>query len=501
MAESNGHKPGLLQRALAPTIAAEIDARQEQLASELIGRHVHGDAQVNVFRSRARVKNIDQTIPDYEFYDKLRRGKAKGYSLGGLFSTRIEKIFASWVLGRGVEIALQESGDPDNEEDPRNYTDGRIADFLNDNHALLMQTLRDALGLGDQYVIVNMDGSLSVPSPDTVEVERSEVDYREVLAVQVVTKLDKVTITDRYTAESRTVTIKEGANGRETSMTFDNLIGRIPVVHIAHGRSANETNGHPIHETLLPLYDQYDDLIYKQLDGAKLLGNPLLAFVGMEDINEVMNANKPATAETYQGIDGGEATRDQLNIDQNAVLLVGKGGDAKFVSPPVGFTEDTKNTLKALFLLLMDHTGIPEFVWGNELSSARASSDTQMTQFVRDVEGQQRDNETWLLDLAAIWLLVAALVDGRIVADDLAANWPPLIEEDDEIQLKKIELARRENVLTDKTALALLNLVDDPGKEVEEAQAEAKKRREEMFPDGSTMDFQRQLMPQGDEGE
>ncbi len=131
----NGHRPTLVERALTPVVERAIDARREQIASELIGRYVLGEAQLSVFRSRARVVTIDETVPDYEFYDLLRRGKAKGYSLGGLFCTRIEKIFASWVLGNGVEVALVESGDPDNENDTRNITDGRIADFLEDNHA------------------------------------------------------------------------------------------------------------------------------------------------------------------------------------------------------------------------------------------------------------------------------------------------------------------------------------------------------------------------------
>jgi hypothetical protein len=241
------------------------------------------------------------------------------------------------------------------------------------------------------------------------------------------------------------------------------------------------------------LYDQYDDLAYKQLDGAKLLGNPILAFVGMEDIDAVKNANDPGTAETYTDQDGNMATRDQLQIDANAVLLVGKGGDAKFVAPPTGFTEDTKTALKTLFLLLIDHTGIPEFIWGNEMSSARASSDTQLTQWVRDIEGCQRDNENWLLELCDIWLMTAALTDPTLTIDALAANWPPIIAEDETVQLQKIDLARRETVLTDKTMLRLLNLVDDPEKEAAEAKEEADARREEMFPDGDSFGFQQRL--------
>lgn len=449
-----------------------------QPVAEIIGRAVTGNAQMSVFRSRAAITTVDQTIPDYAFYDLLRRGKQPGYKLGALFAKRIEHIFAGWTLGRGVDIKLEESGNADDENDPRNYTDGQLADFINANHSLLMTTEEDKYGLGDQYIVVNADGTLSVPSPDTVEVERDLFDYRRVVKVTITTKFKDVVITDEYRADGRTVTIKRGE--QEIVQQFQNLTGRIPIIHLAHGMSGNETNGHSIHEDLLALYDQYDDVLFKQLDGAKLLGNPLLAFVGMENLAAVMDANQPATTETYIDMAGNEVNRPQLNIDRNSILLVGKGGDAKFVSPPVGFTADTQQALKTLFLLLLDRTGIPEFIWGNEMSSARASSDTQMVQWSHDIEGLQKANERWLLELCDIWLLTAALTDPQLVVDALAAQWPPLLDENEDMRLKAVDLARRNNLLTDKTTLELLPLpVDDPETEVADAASEATARADQ----------------------
>lgn len=502
MAE-NGQTPTvnetIADRVIGPSVrravARELDAR-EHVASELIGRYSLGEAQL--YRSRARVKTVDDTIPDYEFWDRLRRGKAKGYTLGALFARRIENILSSWVFGRGVAVNLAESGPPDDENDPRNYTDGLLTDFLNDHMPDIMDTYREALGLGDQYVVVNADGTLSIPSPDTVEVEYADDDYRRVERITITTKLDKVTIKDEYTAARRTVTRKEG--GQEEVQTFPNLIGRIPIVHVAHGRSANETHGHPIHDPLRILYDQYDNIAFKQIDGAELLGNPIPYIAGLLDTAEVLSDNRPAEYDTYLDKDGNEVERDVMNFDANTVLLLGEGAAVGFAGPDVGFTEDTKNVLKTLFLLLLDHTGIPEFIWGNELSSSRASSDTQMTQWVRDVEGRQRVNEGWLVELCEIWLLVTALVDARVVLDELTVAWPPLIEEDETLRLERVKLGKGLGLLTDKTALALLDLVDDPEREAAEARAEADARREEMFPEGDTTMFQQRLQ-QDDDGE
>jgi len=460
---------------------------------ELIGRYVIGNAQATLYKSRARVKTYDETRPDYEFWDKLRRCKASGYSLSGLYCKRIENIFATWVLGQGVEIALAESGDPDSETDPRNYTDDVIATMLDDNADTLLDVFRDKLGLGDQYIIVNADGTLSIPSPDTVEPVWDLADYRRLVSVTVTTKTGDETITDEYRDDVRTVTVKRGAEVL-SQVVFENLIGRIPVVHVANARSANETYGHPIHEELRPLYDQYDDLVFKQLDGAKLLGNPLLTFFGMEDIQSVINANDPTEDDTYTDKDGNTDTRYQLNIDQNAVLLIGKGGDAKFVGPTVGFTEDTKTALKSLFLLIIDHTGIPEFIWGGERPGGLGSPATpQMDQWVRDIKGRQADNAGWLRDLVEIWLAMGALVDPQIVVEALSVEWPEVLPEDIKTLLDKLAFAKDHDLITDKTALTLLDIVPDPGKEVQEATAEADARREKMFPDGTTFGFQQDI--------
>ena len=478
--------------------------------SELIGRYVVGDGQITLFRSRSWVKTVDETIPDYEFYDRLRRGKAKGYTLGGLFAKRIERVIASWVLGGGVTVTLADDEAPDAAAE---YTNSALEAFVaglldagQDNSdaeqpltddddrtgSQLMATYKDALGLGDQYLIINADASLSMPSPDTVTVKRDPLNYRRVVSVAVQTRLDGHVITDEYRADGRTVTVKKGERVLSTQQ-YQNLLGVIPVVHVAYDRSGNETYGHPIHEELRPLYDQYDDLIYKQLDGAKLLGNPLLTFAGMEDINAVINANDTAEDDQYYDKDGNLTNRKQLKIDSNAVLLIGKGGSASFTAPPVGFTEDTKTALKSLFLLLLDHTGIPEFIWGGEMGSARASSDTQMSQFVKDIEGWRLDAGGWIVRLCKLWLMTKALTDPQIVVGRLALEWPPLVQEDKEIRLKYVELGRKESLLSDETALGLLDLVDDPAAEAEAARAEAKQRQEDMMAQNETMAFGRTL--------
>lgn len=464
----------------------------ESYTQEIIGRYVAGNTQLSVIKSKARLKTVDETVPDYAWLDKLRRSKAVGYSLSSLFCRRIERVYSSWTLALGVTVRLKDRADDlDDPDDPRNHTDAELAGFIasllespedmgddiDREGGRLQSILEDTYGLGDQYVIINPDCTISVPSPDTVEEIRSDIDYREILADVVTSKSNKLTVTDSYTKRARTITVKE--DGKQINLeVFPNLIGRIPVVHLANDRSSNETNGRSVHEALRALYDQYDDVFYKMLDGVKILGNPLLVFEGMDDIDAVINANDPNTQETYPAAtDGSTTERTQITIDQNAVILIGKGGSVKFAAPPVGFTTDTMQALKALFLLLLDHTGIPEFIWGNELTSSRSSAEVQLTQFTRDIASRQQQISGALNKLCTIWLQCRSLTDPNIIVDTLEVKWPKLITDDKETLLKVVQFAKDRGLLTARTALMLLELVDDPGIETSEAEEEFDERQ------------------------
>jgi hypothetical protein len=497
-ATETGHRS-----AIVGAVARRKRAQGKQPVAELIGRSVYGDGQAAVYRTRM-APLIDRTIPDYEYWDKLRRGKLSGYTLGGLFCKRIEHIFSSWVLGAGVEITLKDvdpiTGLPALNETSQ-YTDTAIAAFVaslldsgQDNAdedsdtdvqgSLLAGLYEDSMGLGDQYVIVNADGTLSIPSPDTVTIKRDELDYRIILSLTVETKLPGYTILDEYRADGRTVTVKKGAQIVSVQQ-YQNLIGRLPAVHVANERSGNETNGHPIHEDLLPLFNEYDDVLYKQIDGAKMMGNPTPVLKGLEDVEQTKRDNSPSTPETYYDRDGNYTTRAEFQLDRNAALLLGVGADFVYAAPPVGFTKDTQQSLDTLFLMLQYRTGIPKFAWGDELTSSRATAGVQADQFIKDIQGRRNDCGGWIVRLVKIWLQFKALTDPQIVVGNLALRWPELQTEDETVQLAKIKYARDAGLLTDETALKLLDLVDDPAEESAKAAVELEARQAALMLDAA----------------
>jgi hypothetical protein len=343
--------------------------------------------------------------------------------------------------------------------------------------------------LGDQYVIVNSDGSLSVPSPDTVKPEYDPLDYRHLEKITVMTVLDKLEVKDVYTATLRTLTLKNigskmletrygtFAPAQEITLTFENLTGELPVVHFTNDRGSNETNGRPRYASLYHLFSRYNDLAEKGSDGAELLGNPIPTWVNVPD---------PSALVEEVGVDTVQAdgtTRKEIVFDPTAGVI--SSGGFQLISPPVGFTTDIRAMLKFYFLLILENQQIPETVWGGEMGQARATSQEQMKTFYQMIEGRRQELEGQAGDpllgiapsgglhaLAHIWLRTRALVDPQIVIDALAIEWEELSQIDEALRFEKTKYADQAGLVTKERALALLELVEDPAGEIEQAEKE-----------------------------
>jgi hypothetical protein len=451
------------------TIKNDIGA--SDTVKEIIGRNF--TVTVPYGRGMSRY-SIDRYRPDYKFWDELRHCRAAGYEVSGLFCQAIAEKLAAYVFGAKPTFSLVEN--PADENDSINHTNRVIDRFLNRNHSVLLTMLTDLYALGDQFVIVGMDGNIYIPSPDTVAVEHDPFNHRKMTKVTVVTRIPGIEVEDIYTAQRRTLRIRR-ANGQTEERVYPNLIGVMPVVHFANDVRANELFGRPVYEPMLPLLQNYNDILFKEMDGVKLMGNPIPAFENLDNIEETIRANSVPEGETYIDKDGNEVKRTEIAFDTLGAVFVGKGGAFNFKSPQVGFTEDIRSVLHQLFLLVCTYTHIPEFMWGGAIQSSKASTETQLPPFVRyiDMRRNMFDGDRLrggMLKLLEIYLRVQRLVDPRIVISDVRSVYPKVAIEDDQIKLQKTIYARGIGALNKQRTLSLLDLVPDPQRAVQEAAQE-----------------------------
>ena len=487
---------------------------------EVVGRTVFAQTiEHELYQSMVR-GNVDATRTNYKFWDEFRRGLKEEYSLASLFAIPTTEILASRVLGEGATVTLAKASVEDQSSEKIEYTNNKLTEWFQGIHSQLMRVLIDLYGLGDQYVVVNPNGTISVPSPEMVVPTYHPLDYRRLMQVEVITRTEKVEIRDIYTDRLRTWKVK---NRTAEQVEFDglrlppnttvqrefvNLIGRVPIIHLANDRSANEIFGRPVYEQHLGLFGEYNDLLKKGLRGAQLMGNPIPTLEGMKDVDVTVTANSRDTGEQYTDEDGSIQNRPQLVLDEETVMVLGEGGHFRMVAPAVGFTEDVRSMLKLLFLLFLETMGIPEAAWGGEMGQARSTSVEQAKTFHKSIGRMRVALETMIADatspvnnrvatkggllgLVDLWLRMRALTDKEILVAPAEIEWPALALPDEQMRFNKTRYGHERGLIQNTTALRQLELpgIHDPDKEVAAAQVEMVARGD-LFDQALDSDFE-----------
>jgi hypothetical protein len=425
-----------------------------QRFSEMIGRVAFNTMRVITHLS------FDWSQVDHKFWSALRRGKQRTYELGALFSKPITEIIAAWTLGKGI-----------NTQTDSEAVNDALSDFLNEHLQLLVSEYENSMGLGNAYIVVNPDATLTAVPPDQVEVLTEPPGSASVVGYRITTQLQDRRIIDEYRLDERVLTVKKGS-GEPVVTRYRNLLGVLPVIHIPNDRETNEIYGHPIYEALLPLFGRYDNALTKSLDAIEVMGNPIPVAEGLDDPAEAQRVNATGE-EQWVDADGQHQTRPVIDFSQLPMLFLGKGGSFKFAAPG-NFAGDSVALLKKLFYLMLEHIQIPEWAWGGAIASSKASVDAQMPAFALYIEGRRRKLERPLRQVMTAWLRTMGLFTPGLRGDaEIRIEWSPLVGDDQSLRLQTIKLALAQGLITDETALRLLDLVDDPAVEVQKvAQAQ-----------------------------
>lgn len=416
----------------------------------------------------------DVSTSDYAFWDRARRCKAKGLELSGLFLRPINSKIAAWAMG---ERPAWKSDNP------------AAAQALNEwwatNHADILFAYEEALSLGDFFLIVNSDLSLTLVPPHIVEPVVDDANYGSIIGWKIIERIDHPTqpgqsmvITNTYTARERVVTTE--ANGAATTRRYRNLIGLVPVVHVVNRRGAGEMFGRPEAEALVPLLQRYGAVLDAGLKGNIRQGRPTPTIENLgDDANVQAFWNRYGRTETQTMPDGTTQTTTVVDFDADQLLTLGGTGTFKYASPNP-FATDSEKFLGLLFYLLIEGQEIPEFIMGNAINSSKASAEAQMPPFVRFIDKKRGMAEKWMLQIAQLVLAYTSVFDRAVnAADQTGVQWSTLTEQDGRLTLESVKYAYNSNLLPADEALSMLPLaVDDPVQSVARAQAEAEAQRD-----------------------
>lgn len=449
-----------------------------RLISELIGRVKQ--TYISYWMSRRPWRStVDETRADYEFWDKVRRGLSRGLEISGLLLNPVASKTASWVLGRPVMWKA------DNE---------RLSEALNDwfvdHQSDVMAAYEEAVGLGDFFIVVNPDMSLTTVTPDIVEKIVADDDYGEIIGWRITQRFEHphelgkwMIEINEYYANQRIQQL-EFDNGKLEPAIYPNPTGKIPVIHVPNNRRSNETFGQPegagLVATSKSVLHRYGEILDAGLDGNLIQGRPTP--VAKFKDTQALDAFRTQfiKSETRDLKDGTTEKVEYFDFDPNQLFMV--VGDMVYAQPGA-FAGETEKLLSILYWIFLEYIEIPEFVMGTAIQGSRASADTQMRIFVRWIEKKRSQVRGWILELADVVASLVSLTTAGMgaVPSGIRLVWEDLTDEDGQLTLDALRWAFAEGLLDKETTLQLAPIdIDDIQGVLKKAKKEHDEAREDM---------------------
>lgn len=432
-------------------------------------------SQVDTSLSRGR---RDPGTVHYGFWDRARRGKAQGLEMSGLLLKPLNSKLSSWVMGQPPTFKLKNK-----------QAEEKLNEWWSTHQAQILSVYEESLALGDYYLVMNADRSVTVVPPNVVSPLVDETNFGRITGWVIEEKYPhptqpgrSMTIRDEYTATRRIRTARVNGATLRTEV-FPNPTGRIPVIHVPNAKAGDETFGRPEGEALVTLLQKYGEVLEAATEGNIKQGRPTPTIEGFTD-NQSLNTfwEHNAKRETHELSDGTTQVEEYIEFDSDKVMTLSGGGTFNYKSPQP-FIGETERLLQLFYYLYLEHIELPEWVLGSAIASSHASAETQVEPLVKFVEKKRTVAEGWIRELALLALALIGVVEvgAQTLADDMEIRWADLTNKDGALTLSTITWALEQGLIDQETALRLMPVeVENPQETLAKARKEKEERQQEF---------------------
>lgn len=427
---------------------------------------------------------LDVGFADYKFWALARKGSAKGIEISGLLLRPLESKIAAWTLGKLPTVVMKKKGSSD-----------FIAEWLQINQATIVRMYQQSVGMGDSFILVNPDLTTVVFPPDIVSPIVADDDYTNIIGWRIVQLVPhpsqptwKMEIINDFTKTKRTkqVFITAGKpRARIFNKSYNNLIGKIPIIHVPNNAEAWERFGHAEGEPLLHLLQRYNEIFLAAIEGNKRQGRPTPVISGLGTPQEVDQFWKQYAHKIKHETEGGEFEEyEEIPFDADKLMTLGGQATFKWESPQP-FASDTEKLLGLLFYLYIQHSELPEFILGNAVQTG-ADPAPQIEPLVKFIDKRRLQVEGWFTDLCEVALAYKGLSDpaARQNADDeLELHWPKLTTQDANLSLTTVQWLYMQGMIDRKMAITLVPVdIANPDQALKDGEADFAKRPVQGYP-------------------
>lgn len=388
------------------------------------------------------------------------------YNYGALYAKPLVNILASWVIGRGFTVKSK------NEE---------VKELLNrmvkKNRHLIQRSVKSAFSLGDGYLVVNSDASVSLVQPDVAWVISEPSNPYEVQAYVIKANLGDRVVEDHYYRDYRKVTSSSIVDpnttvpmprlGASDPIYYSNIASDFRVIHLAHGQAENEMYGRPIFDGLLESFFKINALTTKSIDGVEVMGHPVPVIENLEDpdLARRLNATKVST---YTDDDGVARKRYEFDFTERQLFFLPKGGTMKFAAPPAVASESIA-LLNHLTERAFMHCLTPLWAAGIDTKKSKDTLEQEMIAFFLFLDSLRSWLEPAMEQLLQVYLdIKSASQAGLRRNSEFEILWPRYTVALNESEQAWVKWAYSQRILTPERAHEISGVISDPEEELQQ---------------------------------
>lgn len=426
-------------------------------------------------------KTIDYTRNDYDLYRSLyygvsMGGQANDMLIGAMFAKPIINSAAGFILGDNFTVDLGDEKYTDTEQD--------INDWIDSNQSTILHFVIHGLRDGDSYLYVDEYGNVEevdakgvtvILDPQTGVVIGYDIEEKYTLRTNgtdekiVVVKqyrTDSVKYTqypdnqakrDKGTVIYNKVYTTEGPVTPTENQEFflGDIVHRpLPIIHFANDQEPRSAYGNSELLNCLMGIRNYHAVVANATKGVINNANPIPVMRGVKNAEQIArqsNVNEDEDFDDYK-----------VNWSPDSILfLENVEADAKYIQAN-GFMDDTGKLLEYYFMLIVEASETPEFVFGTAVSSSKASVSEQLPIVVAKTTRKRAQLSKPLTSLIEsyidrqIRLSNPLYLPFKSVTPDITIAYPDIINEDKTLTLEIVKYLNEAGILSDETSLKLL---------------------------------------------
>lgn len=449
-------------------------------------------------RSRLFDSNtIDYTRNDYDLYQSLYYsssigGKGRDMQIGSMLAKPIINSCAGFALGNGFTCEI---------EGNEKATDD-INDWILKNQSIILDFFIHGLRDGDSYLYVNEFGELEELDPRTVNIvldpirgdvigynveEKYSVEDNNVKTNYVVVRQyrkDSIRYTRYLDSSDRSkgeviYQVAFTTNGtvkidKNTVFSDGELVHKpLPIAHFANDLEAKQVYGNSELLNVLIGMKNYHALINNATKGVINNANAIPYIKGVKNAEAIAKqSNKGETEDT-----------DKISWSPDTILFFENVESEIGYAQAQSFMGDVGQLLEYYFMLIVEASETPEFVFGTAVQSSKASVSEQMPVVLQKATKKRSQLKLVLTDMIKIYIDRQKRLSNptflKIKEDAVITIVFPTITQDSVMEtIEKVKYANTEGILSDETSLSMLfgDKIPDHLAELEKARADNESR-------------------------